>query len=141
MGVLNKFIALLLVTLWPAVTSHTLLTHGGLIHVVHVDHGHEGDAPHSHHDHDDDSHEHNGDNHAVADGDYRSNSNSKLIVKPSASTDFRLLAGLILPLQERENTMRSPGPAPPGSLPQILRQTWQFSLRAAIQGRAPSLIS
>lgn len=151
MGLFCKLVAMLLVALWPAVTSHTLLTHGGIIHVVHPDeHGERhGDAGHQHlshaqhheHDHDEGSHEHNGDNHAFADGDYRPTSVTKLVFKPFLSVLFTAGSTIAVPVQVCEHLVDSPGPAPPGSIPQILQQTWQFSNRTAVPGRAPSFLS
>ena len=151
-GLVCKVVAVILVALWPVVTSHSLLSHGGLIHVVHSDHHNERDRSDAHqhlyhhqhdeHDHDDEgSHEHNGDNHEFADGDYRSTSASKLILKPSLITLFTAGFAISALIQQCEFSMESPGPAPPGSTPQILQQTWQFSNRAAIPVRAPSIIS
>ena len=137
----SKFIAIVLVALWPAVTSHSLLTHSGIIHVVHTVHDHDGDSPHHHHHQDEDSHEHNGDNHAVADGDYRSTSASKLILKPSLVAVASLLPSVNPDMRDAGCKLLSPGPAPPGSMPKILQRTWQFTVRAAIPGRAPSFVS
>jgi hypothetical protein len=133
------------------VTSHALLTRGGLIHVVHADHHsgddrdhHAQDISHHHHDNDDDaegSHEHNGGNHAFADGGYRSTSGSKLVLKSTLSVTIGVLASVASFIEPREIPVCSPGPAPPGSRPQILQQTWQFLDRAAIPGRAPSQLS
>jgi hypothetical protein len=144
-------VAIVLVLLWPAMTSHALLTHSGLIHIVHADHhdeAHRSDAhrhlshhQHDDHDHDEGSHEHNGDNHAFADGDYRSTTAGKLIFKPSLIPAFIVFAGSTALLQQCEILVDSPGPAPPGSEPQILQQTWQFSNRTAIPVRAPSALS
>ena len=150
MGLFCKFVAVLLALIWPVVTSHALLAHAGLIHVVHADHendGH-GDAhkhlnhhQHHAHDHDAGSHEHNGDNHAFADGDYRSANTGKLILKPTLVALFTAASSIAALVEQSENLVESPGPAPPGSIPQILQQTWQFSNRAAIPGRAPSHLS
>lgn len=148
-GLFCKLFAMLLVALWPAVTSHTLLTHGGLIHVVHALHDHarahheeHHDYGHGHeHNHPDDgrSHEHHGDNHAFADGDYRSTTASKLL-RPALSAVFTAASAITAAVQ-CDLLVDSPGPAPPGSTPQILRQTWQFSNRTAVPGRAPSFLS
>jgi hypothetical protein len=150
-GLFCKLVAIVLVVIWPAFTSHTLLTHGGIIHVVHSDdhrekrddaaHQHLSHAQHHDHDHDEDSHEHNGDNHAFADGDYRSTSVTKLVFKPSLSALFTAGATTAVAFQVCEHLVDSPGPAPPGSTPQILQQTWQFSNRTAIPGRTPSFLS
>ena len=146
-----KVVATVLVVLWPAVTSHALLTHGGIIHVVYPDehseggggagHQHLSHAQHHDHEHDDDSHEQNSDNHAFADGDYRSTTVTKLVFKPSLSALFTAASTIAVPVQVYEHLVDSPGPAPPGSTPQILQQTWQFSNRTAVLGRAPSFVS
>ena len=103
---LCKIVAVLLVLLWPAVTSHSLLTHSGIIHVVHSDHAHDD---HDHHE-DEGSHEHNGDNHAFADGDYRPASKGKLVVKPSLAAAFNLIASVVALCEQRDLLGHSPGP-------------------------------
>ena len=144
-------VAIVLVALWPAITSHALLSQSGIIHIIHADHHSDDGDSHAHqhlshhqhdeHDHDEGSHEHNGDNHAFADGDYRSTAASKLIFKPSLIPAFIAFAGITAPVHQCELLVDSPGPAPPGSGPQILQQTWQFSNRTAIPARAPSALS
>jgi len=136
-GLFCKVVAIILVVVWPAVTSRSLLTHGGIIHVVHSDHAHDD---HEHHD-GEGSHEHNGDNHTVADGEYRSTSSGKFVIKPPLAAAIALIASNAALEQRGEWLAHSAGAAPPGSTPQILQQTWQFSNRAAIPGRAPSLLS
>ena len=148
---MRNVVAVILVAIWPAVTSHALLSHSGLIHIVHSDHHSHGDrsAIHQHlyhdqhgaHEHEEGSHEHNGENHAFADGDYRSASASKLIFKPSLSVLFTAGSAMTALVPRGEASVNSPGPAPPGSRSQILQQTWQFSSRAAIPVRAPSILS
>ena len=147
---MRRLIALVLMVGWPAVTSHILLEQGGLIHVVHDDHGpahpehhgHDADRSHDeHHDGDAGSHEHNGENHAFADGDYRSTIAGKLLLKPQLIAVCGIFASVASMVDAAELKVRAPGPAPPGSTPQILQQSWQFSERAAIPGRAPSFRS
>ena len=124
-----KLIVVLLVALWPAVTSHALLEQAGLIHEVHDDHhGNEG------------SHEHNTSNHAFADGDYVSANASKSIKKPESTVNstapFRTL--LYCSILMRNDP---PGPAPPDTAPPLLQKSWYFLLRTALPVRAPSFIS
>jgi hypothetical protein len=150
-GFVRKVVAVILVAIWPAVTSHSLLSHGGLIHVVHTDHHSQGDgvAVHQHlyheqhgaHEHDEGSHEHNADHHEFAEGDYRSASAKELISKPSLRVLFSAACTLTPLVARCEVSLESPGPAPPGSRVQILQQTWQFSNRAAVPVRAPSFSS
>ena len=149
-GLFCKLVAMLLVALWPGVTSHSLLTHSGLIHVVHADHdharGHDGEHHHHGHSHEHESsdgasHEHNGDNHAFADGDYRSTPVTKLFFKPLLNGVFAAGAVIIVQVPPSALLVDSPGPAPPGSRPELLQQTWQFSYRTALPGRAPSFLS
>jgi hypothetical protein len=128
-GRIRTMFVTLLLAIWPAVTSHTLLEQAGMIHVVHDDHhGSEG------------SHEHNADNHAFADGDYTSASAANSLKKPgltSISTAFfqRLYVSAFI------NNEDSPGPAPPGIAPPFLQKSWYFLLRTALPVRAPSFIS
>jgi hypothetical protein len=126
---LNKLIVLVLVALWPAITSHTLLEQAGVIHEVHEDHhGDEG------------SHEHNADNHTFADGDYTPINAGKFLKKPESTVvstaPFQTV--LYCSILMRNDP---PGPAPPGTAPPYLQKSWYFLLRTALPVRAPSLIS
>jgi hypothetical protein len=120
---------MLLLAIWPAITSHTLLEQAGMIHVVHDDH-HGSDG----------SHEHNTDNHAFADGDYTSASAAKSLKKPDlaiVSTAF-LQAFCSSAFLGKDD---SPGPAPPGTAPPLLQKSWYFLLRTALPVRAPACFS
>jgi hypothetical protein len=121
---------MLLLAIWPAITSHALLQHVGLIHEVHDDHHGDGG-----------SHEHNDDHHIFADGDYTFTSAAKTVSKPESSSkvapsDYHFLSYFPVDLR-----IDPPGPAPPGAALPHLQQSWQFLLRAALPVRAPSFIS
>jgi hypothetical protein len=156
----HEFVAVLLVAIWPAVTSHTLLEFLGVIHVAHHDTAIIGKSawehPHHHHHHGEGhSHHHpaeNGaerggqnedsdDHHIFADGDYAWTHGGKTLTKPELSVcgSPALFCGSSLNLVEAE--LDSPGPAPPGTAPPLLQKSWQFFLRAAVPVRAPSIIS
>ena len=148
---MRNLVAMMLVAIWPVVTSHTLLESLGVkddpdrADANHHHHHHGNPDPH-HHDQkheksDSEEHrEHNADNHTFADGDYA--------WTPAAKT---LKAGLSIwnlvaffcasSLSSIEAKLDSPGPAPPGAAPPLIQKTWQFSVRAAVPARAPSIIS
>jgi hypothetical protein len=121
---------MVLLAIWPAVTSHALLEQAGIIHAVHDDHqGSDG------------SHEHNADNHAFADGDYTSVSALKSLKKPDSVVSSTLLFQAFSYISVVLTDDDSPGPAPPGTAPPLLQKSWCFLLRTAIPVRAPSFIS
>jgi hypothetical protein len=122
-------VLIFLLAIWPAVTSHALLEQAGVIHVVHDDH--HGD---------DGSHEHNTDNHVFADGDYASSRSATALTNPGSpvvQTAFLQSAFVSAFLSVDD----SPGPAPPGTTPPLLRKSWCFLFRTALPVRAPSIIS
>lgn len=128
----QNIVALILLAAWPVMTSHGLLQHWGVIHEVHA-----------HHDGDGGSHEHDSDSHAFADGGYVKGSSIIQVMKPLSSVvpiPFANAAMLALVFTVQRE-VRPSGPAPPGTAPPELSHTWQFSLRAALPGRAPSLAS
>jgi hypothetical protein len=122
--------ALLLLTLWPAITSHPLLEHFELIHHVHADH-----------DGGDGSHEHGADDHVFADGDYLRGSKESFVGK----YQLGIVAILLLPTSRLivapSHDLVHSSPSPPGTAPPHLVHRWQFSFRAALPVRAPSCIS
>ena len=130
---IRKIIALVLLAIWPAVTSHVLLESLELIHVVHDDH-------HHHHDDDGKTHEHDADNHGFADGDYILPSPTKSLSKPNFSIAHAGALAVALSLISLELT-EAQGLAPPGAAPPLLQKSWHFWLRAALPVRAPSFIS
>lgn len=164
MGLVRKIVAVILVAIWPAVTSHTLLESLGVIHVAHHEtvetakggrerhhqHDHHGEGhSHDHHQH---QHADNGaerghqneqrdDHHIFADGDYAWTNAGKTLTKPELSVCGSLAFFCASSLNAVEAELDSPGPAPPGTAPPLLQKTWQFSLRAAVPVRAPSIIS
>jgi hypothetical protein len=127
----RSMVALVFLAFWPVMTSHPLLQQLGVIHQVHEDHD-DGAG----------SHEHDTDNHACADGDYLKGSNSISVWKPFASVAAPFVTTLLFSTQSFARLdMFSSGPAPPGTAPPELSNIWQFSFRAALPARAPSLIS
>jgi hypothetical protein len=128
---LCKFVAVVLLALWPAATSHTLLEMCGLIHVVHHDHHHPGE----------DSHEHNADNHLFADGDYVFAPGAKVVLKPILHESWIIPAFAVSFLSRLDVRIDSPGPAPPDFEPHFLQQNWHFFFRTALPVRAPSFLS
>lgn len=140
MGLIRKVVAVLLVALWPAATSHALLEQLELIHVVHEDHHHHDDHHDADHSDDGKSHEHGATGHQFADGDYAVPSHGKSISKPQfLYAEASLIAAAILRISQEARDAQ--GPAPPGAAPPLLQKTWQFSVRTALPVRAPSFIS
>ena len=128
----RTIVALSLLTCWPVMTSHVFLQQWGVIHEVHSDH-----------DGADGSHGHSADNHAFADGGYLKGSTGIQVAPPFGSATFvpfaaSLLSAIVFSL---DCEVRHCGPGPPGTGPPGLSQRWQFSSRAALPIRAPSLLS
>jgi hypothetical protein len=124
-------VTLLLLSLWLPATSHALLEQVGWIHTAHAD---------AHGDSDGD----NDNNHDAADGLCRVTSTDVQVPQPElsgglclASVDFSLTLARLF---EAELALPN-GPDPPGAAPPELSHTWQFSFRASLPPRAPSLIS
>lgn len=119
--------AFVLLAIWPAVTSHALLEQLEVIHHVHDDHDDDGG-----------SHEHNGDNHEFADGDY-TRPVTEFGVQPSLGGIVFCEAPSSLSIEELSLRSALPGPAPPGSAATtFLKSSWQFLSRTALPVRAPS---
>jgi hypothetical protein len=159
----RKIVAVLLMAIWPAVTSHTLLESLGVIHVAHHETVHTAESAQEHHRHehhgDSDSHHHHphhsldnaadrndhnqqsGDHHLFADGDYAWTSAGKTLTKPELGDDRALTLFCTSALNRVEAEIDLTGPAPPGTAPPLLQKTWQFLLRAAVSTRAPSITS
>jgi hypothetical protein len=129
-GRFRKILVMLLLAIWPAVSSHALLELAEAIHVVHDDH-HNGDG----------SHEQNDDNHAFADGDYTAGTAAKSLKKPDSPVVSTELLQRVSYISAFFGENDSPGPAPPGTAPPLLQKSWSFLLRAALPVRAPSCIS
>ena len=83
---MKPIVALALAALWLPASSHALLEHLELIHQVHADH--ETDS--------DDSHEHDADNHAAADGLCVAPWGKSVLVKPIAVAPLPWLAVALL---------------------------------------------
>jgi hypothetical protein len=129
---LTSIVALLLAALWLPASSHALLEHFELIHHVHADHEEDSD----------DSHEHGTNNHAAADGLCLAPSVKTPLSKPVAVVPLPWLAVALLNTAQNFFALPSQfGPSPPGTAPPELSHCWQFSFRAALPARAPSLAS
>jgi hypothetical protein len=126
-------IALIMLALWPAMTSHALLQQFELIHEVHDDHDGSGGS----HEHDSD------DDHDFADGGYLNNSSSSVSILKTllAATASPFVASLSLTPVTVAPAVFNSGLAPPGTGPPELLHCWQFFFRAALPVRAPSVIS
>jgi hypothetical protein len=125
-------VALLLAALWLPASSHVLLEHFEVIHHVHADHDEGSDG----------SHEHDADNHAAADGLCLAPSVKTPLAKPVAVVPLPWLAvALLNTAQDFCARPSHSGPSPPGTAPPEFSHRWQFSFRAALPVRAPSLAS
>jgi len=122
-------ITIALVVFWLPATSHALLEQAGWIHLEETS---TDDGSGSDHDHD------------AADGVCIAGSNHIHVPHPQ-------LSGSPLPLEYGDCSLRlaalietllvaPAGPDPPGVAPPELSHTWQFSFRASLPPRAPSLI-
>ena len=124
-------------TFWVPASSHALLQGLGLIHERHAAHHAEA------HGHDSDSsHEHQGDNHDLADGICRTETSG--IKVPVVAPQLVLAAWCALVCEFHDALIEGldqTGPSPPGTSPPELFQVWRFSFRAALPVRAPSLVS
>ncbi len=126
---LKTVVTMLLLAFWMPATSHALLEQAGWIHTAH-----EGTDDHSGTDND----------HDAADGICHIASTNVQVPQPElhggpllASASLSLALAVLF-----EASLALPnGPDPPGVAPPELSQTWQFSFRASLPPRAPSLIS
>jgi hypothetical protein len=120
---------------WLPASSHSLLEYAGLIHERHADHAdHDTESP--------GSHEHNADHHEAADGKYASASPHVSVPQPDAFSMALPFCALGLAWVSEFHVEPHPsGLAPPGTAPPQLSRCWQFSFRAALAARAPTLIS
>jgi hypothetical protein len=131
-------LSLLLVAVWLPASSHALLQHIGLIHQVHAhdDHADGHDAGSS------GSHEHDADNHDAADGLCLASAAKVHVPTPIFVVLPDWLAVPVATLMTDANfAALHSGLSPPGSAPPELSHRWQFSFRAALPVRAPSLVS
>jgi hypothetical protein len=125
---LRTVVTVSLLAFWLPATSHALLEESGLIH-THTDTDGASDTDNDH---------------DAADGICLAASTDIQVPHPELSGALALawtslsftLAGLF------EASLALPnGPDPPGAAPPEFSQTWQFSFRASLPPRAPSLIS
>jgi hypothetical protein len=124
---LKTVVTILLLVLWLPATSHALLEQAGWIHTAH------GDA-------DNDSGRDN--DHDAADGICHRASSHVQVPKPELNTELLPAAGNDLFTAAFEISLTlSNGYDPPGAAPPELSSTWQFSFRASLPPRAPSMIS
>ena len=131
---LRAIVALLLVAFWLPASSHALLEYAGLIHERHADHD-DHDAESS------GSHEHDADNHDAADGKYAPSSTLVRVPLPDSIAMPMFFAPGLNWASELRIEPPPAGLAPPGTAPPQLSHGWQFSFRAALPVRAPSLAS
>ena len=126
---LKTTVTAVLLALWVPAASHALLAHAGWIHTGHADEHRASDTD-NHHD--------------AADGICRITSTEVQMPTPDLSSSqptFALLSFTFL-LFALEAALPAPnGPDPPGASPPELSHTWQFSFRASLPPRAPSLTS
>jgi hypothetical protein len=126
----KTIVTLLLLAVWLPATSHELLEQAGWIHGAH-----------------DDTHDASGadnDDHDAADGFCRVASTDIPVPQPDLSGGLGLAYGdfslTLADLLAAELALPN-GPDPPGLAPKEISHTWQFSFRASLPARAPSLIS
>jgi hypothetical protein len=120
---------ILLLAFWLPATSHELLEQVGWIHTAHA---HDASGTDNDNDHD------------AADGICRVTSNHVDVPQPNLTCGLPLArAPFVLTFAALfEASFALPnGPDPPGGAPPELSQTWQFSFRASLSPRAPSMIS
>ncbi len=127
---LKTVVTILLLALWLPASTHTLLQQAGWIHTDHADADGDSDTDNDH---------------DAADGIcYVASTHVQVQLPelsgapmPISSLDFALVLGTQL-----ETSLAAPnGPDPPGAAPPELSHTWQFSSRASLPPRAPSLLS
>lgn len=141
MRCVKQIVVLLLVAIWLPASSHALLEHAGFIHHEH-EHNHEPASDAHHHTDSDGQHEHNANNHAAADGLCMLASGKVHVPTPVfVATPGWLLVALLTPSADANGMALHSGLSPPGTSPPELSQIWQFSFRAALPARAPSLAS
>jgi hypothetical protein len=115
--------------LWVPATSHALLEHAGWIHTSHADE-HGASDPDNDHD--------------AADGVCRIASTEVQVPTPDLSSSqlaFLSLSFTFVLLAPKAALPTSNGPDPPAAAPPELSHTWQFSFRASLPSRAPTLAS
>ena len=121
-----------MLALFAPTSSHPLLEGLGLIHQVHADHDTDSDG----------SHEHDSNNHEAADGKCVLASAHVSVPGPNMVATPFLFCSLGFDLASELHVERQPsGLAPPGTAPPQLSHRWQFSFRAALPIRAPSVLS
>ena len=128
----QTIITALMLAVWLPASSHALLQYAGWIHQRHADHDADSSG----------SHEHDSDDHEAADGHCVLSSTHVSVPPPDAVASPFLLCLLGLEWTSEAHVELQPsGLAPPGTAPEQLSQSWQFSFRTALPPRAPSVIS
>ena len=139
MRYMQLIVVLLLVAFWLPTSSHALLQHVGWIHQKH-DHERDSHSEADHHPDSEGQHEHDADNHAAADGLCMVASGKVHVPTPVfVATPGWLLVALLTPSADANGMALHSGLSPPGTSPPEYSHIWQFSLRAALPVRAPSL--
>ena len=124
-------VTVLLLALWQPATSHALLEQIGWIHTAHDDTP-DGSGSDTDNDHD------------AADGICQVTSNHVDVPQPDFTGGLlwaRAAFTLTLAALFEASCALPSGPDPPGTAPPELSHTWQFSFRASLPPRAPSVIS
>jgi hypothetical protein len=122
---------LLLLAIWPAVTSHALLEGFQLIHQVHDDHHQPSDGG---------SHEHNADNHDFADGGYLAKTSGNSVPLRVDVASYQPASLVVLLCSVDAIALKAFGPAPPGIAPPEYLHSWNFLHRTSADVRAPSFL-
>jgi hypothetical protein len=136
---LKTIVTLMLVALWLPASSHALLQHAGVIHVIH---SHDDQGEHRHDADSSGSHEHDADNHDAADGLCLVSSGKVSPAKPDALPLLPWLMATVRSAAEPTSALHAHcGPSPPGTAAPDVSRGWQFSFRAALPIRAPSFVS
>jgi hypothetical protein len=128
---LKTIVTMVLLALWLPATSHAWLEQAGWIHTSHAE-AHDASGAD------------NDDNHDAADGLCRIASTDVPVPSPELTARLSLASAAFSVTRAAwwEAALALPdGPDPPGAAPPELSHTWQFSSRASLPARAPSLIS
>lgn len=132
-------VTLMLVAVWLPASSHALLESAGLIHQHPESHAHDDQHADSS---PADSHDHDVDNHAAADGQCLIPSAKVQFSKPDVlAFGIQFIFVLAAVVRQLPDEAVFFGLSPPGAAPPEFSHRWQFASRAALPVRAPSFIS
>jgi hypothetical protein len=126
---LRSVFALLLLAIWPAVTSHALMERFELIHEVHYDHEQHSNGG---------SHEHSADDHDFADGGYFAKTSGNSAPLRVDLWSYQAASLTVFLFWADSIALKGFGPAPPGVAPPEYLHSWQFLHRTSADVRAPS---